>query len=112
MNIKRYMDTLRGKRVAVIGVGVSNTPLIRLLLDNGIDVTACDKNERDKFGPLADELEAMGARLRLGPKYLEDLDQDVIFKTPGLRPDIPELMAARERGSVVRSSSRSARAGS
>ena len=103
MNIKQYINALRGKKVAVIGVGVSNTPLIRLLLDNGIYVTARDKNERNKFGSLADELESMGARLCLGSEYLENLDEDVIFKTPGLRPDIPELTAARERGSIVTS---------
>ncbi len=103
MKLQEYIDSLRGKRIAVIGVGVSNTPLIKMLLKNGLDVTACDKNTRDKFGELADELERAGAELRLGLDYLTGLDHDVIFKTPGMRPDIPELMAARERGSVVTS---------
>lgn len=103
MQLQEYISGLSGKRVAVIGVGVSNTPLIELLLDNGISVTACDRNTRDKFGALADRLEAKGAELRLGNGYLCGLDHDVIFKTPGMRPDIPELLAARERGSVITS---------
>ena len=41
--------------------------------------------------------------LRLGDGYLQNLSQDVIFRTPGLRPDVPELEAARARGSVITS---------
>ena len=103
LSLQSYLDSLRGKRVAVIGIGVSNTPLIKTLCRAGIDVTACDKNERDAFGPLADELEAMGARLKLGETYLEGLDQDVIFRSPGIRPDIPPFLAAIEKGSELTS---------
>ena len=35
---------------------------------------------------MGDELEAAGCKLRLGPDYLEGLEQDVIFRTPGLHP--------------------------
>lgn len=101
MTLEGYLDTLKGKRVAVTGIGVSNQPLLRLLLDAGIDVTACDKKERSALGKLGDDLEKMGCKLHLGPDYLEGLDQDVIFRTPGLHPRF--LEAARERGSVVTS---------
>ena len=101
MTIQEYLHSLKGKRVAVIGVGVSNRPLIRLLRGAGIDVTACDKKDRAALGALADELEAEGCRLRLGADYLEGLDQDVIFRTPGLHPRY--LAAARERGSQITS---------
>ena len=101
--IQDYLSSLRGKRVAVIGIGVSNTPLIKMLLRAGVRVTACDKNERDYFGPRADELESLGAELRLGEDYLVSLDHDIIFRTPGMRPDVPQLLAARERGSTVTS---------
>ncbi len=103
MTLQEYIASLRGKTVAVIGIGVSNTPLLRLLLREGIAVTACDRSDRAKLGALAEELEAAGAVLRLGDGYLQDLDQDVIFRTPGLRPDVPELEAARARGSVITS---------
>ncbi len=103
MTLHEYLAGLKGKRVAVIGVGVSNTPLIELLLDNGIYVTACDRNTRDKFGQLADRLEGKGAKLNLGDDYLSGLDHDVIFKTPGMRPDVPQLVAAREQRRVVTS---------
>ena len=46
MNFEEYLDSLRDKTVAVIGIGVSNQPLIQLLLSRGIRVTACDKKDR------------------------------------------------------------------
>ena len=101
MTIQEYLLSLQGKRVAVIGVGVSNTPLIRLLRRADIDVTACDRKDRDALGPLADELEAEGCRLCLGADYLEGLDQEVIFRTPGLHPRY--LEEARKRGSQITS---------
>ena len=103
MKFEEYLDSLRNKSVAVIGIGVSNRPLIRLLLERGIRVTACDKKSREALGPLGDELEQHGCRLQLGEDYLKGLTEDVIFRTPGLRPDVPELEAARARGSVITS---------
>ena len=103
MTIQEYLAGLKGKRVAVIGIGVSNTPLIKMLLRSGIKVTACDKRSQEDLGGVAEELESLGARLYLGEDYLKHLDHDVIFRTPGLRPDVPELEAAKARGSVVTS---------
>ena len=103
MTLQEYLDSIRGKTVAVVGVGVSNTPLIRLLLREGIAVTACDKRTREQLGELAGELEQGGARLQLGSDYLEGLDQDIIFRTPGLRPDVPQLAKAVAGGSVLTS---------
>lgn len=103
MTVSEYLTSLKNKRVAVIGIGVSNTPLIRMLLGAGIDVTACDKNNRTELGDTAEELERLGAHLQLGEDYMTGLDQDVIFRTPGLRPDVPALEAARERGAEITS---------
>ena len=103
MTVLEYLTSLKNKRVAVIGIGVSNTPLIRMLLSAGINVTACDKNSRDGLGEISEELERLGAHLQLGENYLAGLDQDVIFRTPGLRPDVPALEAARERGAEITS---------
>ena len=103
MTFEEYLKSLQNKTVAVIGIGVSNQPLIRLLLSRGIAVTACDRKSREALGPLAEELEGRGCRLHLGEEYLRNLDQDVIFRTPGMRPDLPELAAAVERGSLLTS---------
>jgi UDP-N-acetylmuramoylalanine--D-glutamate ligase len=101
--VKEFLASLKGKRVAVIGIGVSNTPLIRMLLRAGIPVTACDQHDRIQFGDLAGELESLGAVLQLGEDYLQDLHQEVIFRTPGMRPDHPALLKASAKGSVITS---------
>ncbi len=103
MTVSEYLASLKHKRVAVIGIGVSNTPLIRMLLRADVDVTACDKSSREELGGTAEELESLGAHLQLGVNYMEGLDQDVIFRTPGLRPDVPALEAARARGAEITS---------
>ena len=103
MTFEEYLSSLQNKTVAVIGIGVSNQPLIRLLLERGIAVTACDKKNRETLGIVAEQLEANGCRLRLGEAYLDDLTEDVIFRTPGMRPDLPQLAAAVSRGSVLTS---------
>lgn len=105
MTFEAYVQSLQGKQVAVIGIGVSNIPLIKLFLKKGIAVMACDKNDRKAFGneALLRELETMGAELKLGKEYLDGLNQDVIFRSPGIRPDIPAFEAARAGGSVITS---------
>ena len=103
MDLQGYLDSLRGKTAAVLGIGVSNTPLVELLCSNGVRTVACDKKTRDALGATAQKLESLGAELRLGEDYLKDIDADVIFRTPGMRPDVPELLAARGRGSAVTS---------
>lgn len=103
MRFEDYLSSLQNKTVAVIGIGVSNRPLIELLLSRGVAVTACDKKERAVLGTLVEELEGKGCRLQLGPDYLKDLTEDIIFRTPGMRPDLPELTVAVERGSVLTS---------
>ena len=103
MEFEQYLASLQNKTVAVIGIGVSNQPLIQLLLEHGVAVTACDKKDREALGVVAEQLEANGCRLRLGEGYLEDLTEDVIFRTPGMRPDLPQLTAAVERGSTLTS---------
>lgn len=101
MTLNEYLNTLRGKSVAVIGIGVSNVPLIRLLRAAGIAVTACDKKKYEDLGAIAAELEALGCLLRLGEDYLKNLTEDVVFRTPGLHPRY--LDEAVQRGSVVTS---------
>lgn len=103
MTLSEYVQSIHDKRIGVLGIGVSNTPLIELLCKNGCDVTACDKRNREQLGAEGDRLEAIGAKLKLGDDYLEDLDQDILFRTPGLMPFDPYLKAAQARGSVITS---------
>lgn len=102
--LEEYLEGLRDKHVCVLGIGISNRPLIELLLTSGVRVTACDKRERESFDGLIEELEDRGAVCRLGAGYLDDLTgADLIFRTPGMRPDLPQLEEARAHGAEVTS---------
>lgn len=98
-----YFNALRGKKIAVLGLGVSNRPLVRLLLEYGCDVTGCDKTPRDKLDQEVLDLEALGCKLSLGESYLDGVEADVLFRTPGMHPMNPAICALRDQGAQVTS---------
>lgn len=101
--ITEYLEELSGRSVTVIGMGISNVPLIKMLLRSGVKVTVRDKASREKVADLAQELESLGAKLILGPNYLENLSEELIFRTPGLSPNTPQLAQAVENGAALSS---------
>ena len=103
MDCKQFFETLNGKKIAMCGIGISNTPLILNFLEKGARVIACDRRSREQLGESADMLERAGAELKLGENYLEDLEVDVIFRTPGMSFNLPELEDARKKGIAVTS---------
>ncbi|MBP3626741.1 MAG: UDP-N-acetylmuramoyl-L-alanine--D-glutamate ligase [Clostridia bacterium] len=103
MDCKQFFEHIKGKKIAMCGIGVSNTPLILDFLSKGARVFACDKRSRELIGEMADKLEAAGAELRLGDDYLKNLEVDIIFRTPGMSFNLPELESARKRGIAVTS---------
>lgn len=103
MDFKQFFSQIKGKKIAMCGIGVSNTPLILSFLKQGARVIACDRREREQIGKIADELENAGAELKLGENYLENLEVDIIFRTPGMNFHLPELERARKRGIAVTS---------
>lgn len=103
MDCVQFFEQIKGKRIAMCGIGVSNTPLIMNFLNKGARVFACDRRNREMLGEIADTLESAGAELRLGENYLENLEVDMIFRTPGMNFHLPELDAARKKGIAVTS---------
>ena len=99
----RYFRSLADKRIAVLGLGVSNRPLVRLLLSYGCSVTGCDRTPREKLDKEVLELEKQGCSLRIGDTYLDDLTADLVFRTPGMHPQNPALSALRASGAEVTS---------
>ena len=103
MTFNEYIDSIKHKRIGVIGIGVSNTPLIKRLLDAGCNVTACDKRTAGQLDGEFEVLSQLGAKFRLGENYLDELDFDLIFRTPGLMPFDEHLQAAVSRGAELTS---------
>ncbi|MDO5015745.1 MAG: UDP-N-acetylmuramoyl-L-alanine--D-glutamate ligase [Eubacteriales bacterium] len=101
-----FLHWLTDKKVAVLGAGVSNRPLIRLLLESGINLTIFDRQTKENLAPFLTELAADGYKpeISLGTDYLSALSGfDLIFKTPIVRIDLPELLAERRRGCIITS---------
>ena len=101
---EKFFNKIKDKKIAFIGMGVTNNYVIKLFLKKGIDVTVCDCKDRDSAGDIVSELEAAGARLSLGGRYLEPIyESDIVFRAPGVYWNIPELKKARDMGVTVTS---------
>ncbi|MBO7148587.1 MAG: UDP-N-acetylmuramoyl-L-alanine--D-glutamate ligase [Clostridia bacterium] len=102
--LEEFFEYISGKKTALLGLGISNTPLIDFLLSHGARVCAHDKKERDGFDPaFISALEGKGVSLCLGADYLDNIDADIIIKAPGIRKDAPALVRAVENGALLTS---------
>ena len=100
---ERYFESLKGRKIVVLGLGVSNRPLVRLLLEFSCDVTGCDKTPRENLDEEVLELERLGCKLSVGEHYLESLSADIVFRTPGMHPGNPAIAKLQEKGAEVTS---------
>ena len=101
---KEFEEYIKNKRVAVVGIGVSNIPLINSLVEMGAKVTAFDKKTEAELGNIVKDLKKKSVNFVLGEGYLDKLSNfEVIFKTPSMRIDSKELIKARSEGSYITS---------
>ncbi len=103
MTADEFYRSIRGKKVAFCGLGGSNLPLAKLSARAGAHVTGRDRRTKEQLGDTARELERLGVRLVTGEGYLDGMDEDVIFRTPGMKFHLPQLERARARGAAVTS---------
>lgn len=103
-DFKEFKKFIESKKVAVVGIGVSNIPLINFLLDLGAIVTAFDKKTKEELGEVATDFTDKGVKLELGDAYLDNLNGfDVVFKTPSMRVDSESLVKAKKDGAYITS---------
>lgn len=88
----KFLEGIKGKTVDVIGVGVSNRPLIKILAENGAKVSAYDKNTATDVS----EFDGLDIKFHLGEDYLEHLSSEVIFRTPGINANNEYLQKQKE----------------
>ena len=98
MSFELFNKQVNSKTVSVIGMGISNRPLIDMLLKCNCKVTVRDKRNKSEFTDLP-----LNCNFVFGENYLSDLREDIVFRTPGLRFDTPELLLAKENGSIITS---------
>lgn len=96
-------DLFRGKTVALLGAGVSNMPLAEVVTGAGGTLVVRDKKSPEELGDAAVRLRSLGATLLTGETYLDNIREDIVFRSPGFRPDLPELKDAVAHGSKLTS---------
>lgn len=94
---------LRSGTATVIGFGISNKPLVKYLLDMGVKVTVRDAKSAEALGDEYEEYSSQGVRFILGENYLDGICEDVIFRSPGVRPDSGSIPDAVKNGSLLTS---------
>ncbi len=103
-NFIEFKNYIKNKKTAVVGIGISNRPLIKYLVKLGAEVSAFDKKSRKEIGSIAEELESLGVKLVIGEDYLEFLHgYQVIFKTPSMRIDSPAFLKAKDEHTYITS---------
>ena len=100
--LNRFKEEMKDKKVAVLGLGVSNIPAVKYLLSMGAKICARDK--KDKLTDELLSLKEQGVEFVLGDKYLDDLEEfDYIFRSPGINPFSYDIAKAVEMGATLTS---------
>ncbi len=104
-NFKDFKANIKNKYVAIVGLGISNTPLINFLLKLGCKITLFDRRNIEEFTDSEiKHFNSLNIKFVFGKNYLSYINNfDYIFKTPSIRPDIYEFERAREKGAIVTS---------
>ena len=98
-----HLPDFQNLTVTLLGAGISNMPLAQFLIERGATVTVRDRKSPEELGDRAQTLRSLGVTLITGEEYLQNITESYIFRSPGIRPDIPELVEAVARGSHLTS---------
>ena len=103
--LEEFNKFLENRKVAVIGLGVSNLPLLDYLHDKKAKVTVFDKRTIDELPKeTMDKITSYSFEFSLGQFYLDKLKGfDLILRSPSCLPTIPQLVEAEENGAIVTS---------
>ncbi len=97
-------DAWRDREVAVLGLGRSGSAAVRLLRHHGVPVYASDRSGGEALEPVAADLRRLGADVDVGTHNLARIEHAVrVIVSPGIPPEAPPLVAAREAGVPVSS---------
>lgn len=99
----KFTEIFSNRSVTLLGAGVSNMPLAEIAAKSAKSLTVRDKKSPEEMGENAEKLYSLGATLITGEKYLENIREDLVFRSPGFRPDLPELIDAEKHGSILTS---------
>lgn len=101
--LEEFNDYIRFRKVAVIGLGVSNLPLLDYLYNHKAKVTVFDEREENKLPQdTLDKIKAYEFEKFLGKDCLNNLNNfDIIFRSPSCLPTRTQLQQEADRGAIV-----------
>ena len=101
--LEKFEEYIKNKKIAVIGIGVSNIPLIDYLFEKEAKVTIFDDREEEKISKdILDKIKKYKFDYYFGKRNLDNLHGfEIIFRSPSCLPTKPELVREKERGAVV-----------
>lgn len=104
-NFENFKTNIKNCKIAIIGIGVSHTPLVNFLYKLGAKITVFDRADKTKISKKISEFDDFEIEFSLGEGYLDGLKNgfDYIFRTPGMRPDVPEILEAVDAGAILTS---------
>lgn len=97
---QKILDKIKTGRVAVLGFGISNAPLVSFLLKYTDNITVYDQKAYSRLKE-ADEYAGRGVRFVCGKDAFSAVEADVIFRSPGIRPDLPAISEAVLGGALI-----------
>lgn len=103
--LNEFNENIKGKKVAIIGLGVSNKPLIEYLYNLGAIITVFDNRTQEKIDEdIWGKVVEYNLKYSVGENYLSKLvGFDYIFRSPSCRPDLPEIEAEVKKGAILTS---------
>lgn len=101
--VELIKNRIKNARIAVLGFGVSNIPLVEVLIACGNEITVHDKNSFDKLDARAVDFAKQGVKFVTGENYLDEIEADIIFRSPGIRPDYEGIKKAVNNGAELTS---------
>ena len=105
ISIEAFKKTMIGKKVSVVGIGISNLPALEFLSGCGAVITACDKRKEEDMDPdVLEKVHSLCDYTHFGEDYLDHFDgEDIILKAPGVNPSLPQIVKAKKDGIEVTS---------
>ena len=103
--LENFKEKMNGKNVAIIGMGVSNKPLLKYLYDLKCNITVFDKREEEKIdSDIFETIRELNIKYSIGANYLNKLHGfDIIIRSPSCRPDLPEIKEEIKNGAQLTS---------
>ena len=101
--LEQFEKDIEKKKIAVIGIGVSNIPLIDYLHEKKAEVSVFDDREEDKISKdILEKLKKYNFKCYFGKRNLDNLyGFYLIFRSPSCLPTKPELEKEAQRGAII-----------